>query len=248
MSRLLRLYPTAWRERYAAELIGLLHERPVRVRGSIDLVLGAIDAHLHPELVGTERQPLTHRLPGLLTLSAGVIWVTWFLNAFSVGPDGEWGEGIGYAVLLMFVSVPGNYLVGYGRRIAIGIGATIGLAVLAWVLPWSVADGLLNLSAGAAGYIVAGAGLVTLAAIRAGIGPPVRWLLLVVAVLIPATVAIPILGGFGPTDRGGALAMLVATLPFGFAWMLLGMRLTIRGSATIRDNPPSTRVTEVSAT
>ena len=29
MSRLLRLYPAAWRERYEAEFIGTLQERPV---------------------------------------------------------------------------------------------------------------------------------------------------------------------------------------------------------------------------
>ena len=33
MSRLLRLYPAAWRERYEPELLGLLHDRPVRLRG-----------------------------------------------------------------------------------------------------------------------------------------------------------------------------------------------------------------------
>ena len=248
MSRLLRLYPAAWRERYENEFLGLLDERPVGPRGAIDVVLGAIDAHMHPELIGAERQPLTHRIPGLLAFAAGATWVTWFLNAWSVGPDGEWGGGIGYAVLLMFVSVSGDYLAGYGRRIAIGIGATIGLALLAWTLPWSVADGLLNLSAGAAGYILAGAGLVTLPAIRAGIGSRVRWLLLAASVLVPATVAIPILGGFGPADRGGMPALLVATVPFGVAWMLFGLRMTIRGSATIRDTPSNPGATEVPAT
>ena len=248
MSRLMRLYPAAWRERYENEFLGLLHERPVGPRGAIDVVVGAIDARLHPELIGAERQPLTHRIPGLLALAAGVIWVAWFLNAWSVGPDGEWGDGIGFAIVLMLVSIPGDYLAGFGRRIAIGIGATIGLAVLSWVLPWSVGDGLLNLAAGAAGYIVAGAGLVSLAAIRAGIAPGVRWLALAATVVVPATVAIPILGGFGPADRGGMSALLVATVPFGVAWMLFGLRMTIRGSATIRDDPSNPDATEVPAT
>ncbi len=248
MSRLLRLYPTAWRERYEAEFLRVLQERRIRLRGSVDVVLGAIDAHLHPELVGAERQPLTHRLPGLLALAAGVIWVSWFLNAYLVGPDGEWGEGIGYAVLLMFVTIPGDYLAVHGRRIAIGIGATIALAVLAWVLPWDVGDGLLNLSAGVAGYLVAGAGMLTLPAIRAGIGSRSRWLLLALTLLAPASVAIPILGGFGPADRGGAPAMLVAVLPYGIAWALIGLRMTLRGSQTIRDTPSNAHPAEVPAT
>ncbi len=248
MSRLLRLYPAAWRQRYEAELLRLLHDRPLRLRDSVDVVRGAIDAHLHPELIGAERQPLTHRLPGLFALSAGVIWVTWFLNAYSVGPDGEWGDGIGYAVLLMFVTLPGDYLAAYARRIGIGIVATIGLAILALVLPWSVGHGLLNLSAGIAGYLIAGAGMVTLPAIRAGLGPRGRWLLLAGALLVPATIAIPVLGGFGPGDPGGAPAMLVAVLPYGIAWTLLGLRMTLRGSATIHDAPSSPRATVVPAT
>jgi hypothetical protein len=248
ISRLLRLYPAAWRERYGAEFLRLLQEHPVGPRGLLDVLLGAFDARLHPELVGVERQPLTHRIPGLLALAVGVIWVTWFLNAYAVGPDGEWGEGIGYAIVLMFVAIPGDYLAVHARRIGLGVGAVIGFAVLAWVLPWEVADGFLNLSAGVAGYLVAGAGLVTLAAIRAEIGPRPRWLLLAVTVLLPATVAIPILGGFGPADGGGMPAMLVAALPFGFTWILFGLRMTIRGSATIHDTPPRPRATEVPAT
>jgi hypothetical protein len=244
----MRLYPSTWRDRYEAEFLPVLQERPVGLRGSFDIVLGAVDAHLHPELVGAGRQPLTHRIPGLLALAAGGLWVAWFLNAYSIGPDGEWGDGIGYAVVLMLVSIPGDYLVGFGRRIALGIGATIGLAMLSWGLPWDVGDGLLNLSAGAAGYIVAGAGLVCLAAIRSGIGPRVRWLMLAVTVLLPATAAIPILGGFGPSDRGGMLALLVAVVPFGLAWMLFGLRMTLRGSATILDTQSSPRVSEVPAT
>ena len=247
MTRLVRLYPVAWRDRYEAEFLRVLQERPVRLSGSLDIIVGAIDARLHPELVGAERQPLTHRIPGLLALAAGLIWIQWVLNAYLVGPNGEWGEGIGYALLLMFVTIPGDYLAAHGRRIAIGIGAASALAFLAQVLPWNVGDGFLNLSAGVAGYLVAYAGMITLPAIRAGIGPRVRWLLLAMTVLVPATIAVPILGGFGVGDKGGAAAMLVATLPYGVAWTLIGLRMTLRGSATIHDTPPGPRAQEVPA-
>ena len=248
MSRLLRLYPAAWRDRYGREFEALLQARHTGLRESVDVALGALDAHLHPELLGAARQPLTHRIPGLLALAAGVIWVSWFLNAYAVGPNGEWGDGIGYAVLLMFVAIPGDYLAGRGRRIGIGIAAFVGLVLLAWGLPWSFADGLLNLSAGVGAYLVLGGGLITLMAIRAGIGSRVRWLLLVATVLTPSVVGIPILGGFGLGDRGGLPAMVVATIPFGIAWILFGLRMTIRGSATIQDAPSLPVVTEVPAT
>jgi hypothetical protein len=248
MSRLLRLYPAAWRKRYGREFEALLRERPMGLRDSVDVGLGALDAHLHPELVGATRQPLTHRLPGSLALAAGVIWVGWFLQAYAIGLGGEWGDGIGYAVLLMFVAVPGDYLVGRGRRIGIGIAAFIGLVLLAWTIPWSFADGFLNLAAGVGAYLLLGAGLITLMAIRAGIGSRGRWLLLVATVLAPALVGIPMLGGFGLGDRGGLPAMVTTMLPFGFAWILFGLRMAIRGSATIHDAPSLPVVTEVPAT
>jgi hypothetical protein len=51
MSALLRLYPRAWRARYGAELEDLVAHRPLGLGGAIDLARGALDAHLHPELV-----------------------------------------------------------------------------------------------------------------------------------------------------------------------------------------------------
>jgi hypothetical protein len=246
MSRLLRLYPAAWRARYELELLGLLHDRPVRLGGSVDIVLGAIDAHLHPELIGGTRQPWTHRLPGLLAATAGLIWLWFWVHAF-LTPE-EWGESIGLAVVLMAVAVPGDYLATYGRRIAVGIVGIVVAMFLGRALPWGVSDGLLNQAAGAIAWLLIAAGMLTLAAIRAGIGRAARWLLLAATVLVPGTIAIPILGGFGPGDPGGANALLVAVLPYGIAWILLGLRMTLRGSATIHDAPSSPRVTEVSAT
>jgi hypothetical protein len=45
-SRLLRLYPAWWRERYGAEMAALLEARPLDARARFDLVRGALDAHL----------------------------------------------------------------------------------------------------------------------------------------------------------------------------------------------------------
>jgi hypothetical protein len=51
MSGLLRLYPRPWRERYGEEFEALLADRPPSVRHRLDIVRGALDARLHPELV-----------------------------------------------------------------------------------------------------------------------------------------------------------------------------------------------------
>ncbi len=248
MSRLLRLYPAAWRARYEAEFAGMLAARPARRRDAIDIVLGAVDAHLHPELVGAAPQPWTHRLPGLLAIGAGLLWTEFFVRLLGLRPDEEWGGSVGFAVLLMFVSVPGDYAMAYLRRIGATIAAIAVATAVAWSVPWTLTDGLVNLIAGVSVWLLIGAGMLTLAAVRAGIGPRGRWALVASAVLLPAIVGIPILGGFGPGDAGGLAAMVVTALPYGLAWTFLGLRMTARGSATIVEPPPGPRITEVSAT
>jgi hypothetical protein len=46
--RVLSLYPRAWRERYGEELCALLDETPPRVTVTLDLLRGALAAHLRP--------------------------------------------------------------------------------------------------------------------------------------------------------------------------------------------------------
>ena len=53
---LLRLYPRAWRRRYAAEFAELLAGERTTPRLILDLALGALDAHLFPQLAGGGRR------------------------------------------------------------------------------------------------------------------------------------------------------------------------------------------------
>ncbi len=46
MKRILRLYPSAWRRRYGAELSDLLEEMPSTPSNTIDLLRGAITLHI----------------------------------------------------------------------------------------------------------------------------------------------------------------------------------------------------------
>lgn len=48
--RLLRLYPRAWRERYGEEFLEFVGGGPLRAKQVIDIVSGAIDAHLSREV------------------------------------------------------------------------------------------------------------------------------------------------------------------------------------------------------
>lgn len=247
MTRLLRLYPAAWRQRYEAEFTGTLQERPVGLTGSVDIVHGAIDAHLHPELIGAAPHVWTHRLPGLLATAAGLIWSWFYLRIVLATPD-EWGYGVLLAMLLMLFAVLGDYMATYMRQIGLTTSAVVAAALLAGAQPLNVVGGgMLNFALGAAAALLLSGGMLTLAALRAGIGAGGRWLLIVGGMLIPVTVAIPVMGGFGPTDPGGAPAMVVAILPYGIAWTIIGLRMTLRGSVTIHDAPSTEPTQEVAA-
>lgn len=247
MSRLLRLYPAGWRKRYEAEFMETLQERPVGLTGSLDIVHGAIDAHLHPELTGGAPSAWTHRLPGLMATFAGLIWSWFYLRIVLAAPE-DWGYGIFIAMLLMLFAVLGDYMAPHARRIGLTVSALIAAAVLAGFQPLSViGDGMLGFALGAAAALLLSGGMLALAALRAGIGAGVRWLLIAVGLLAPVTVAIVVMGGFGPTDPGGAPAMVVAILPYGIAWTIVGLRMTLRGSVTIHDTPTIEPTSEVAA-
>jgi hypothetical protein len=71
---LLRLYPRAWRRRYADEFADLLAAERPTPRLVLDLALGALDAHLCPQLEGGRRKGLrgyssAFRLPAMIALA-----------------------------------------------------------------------------------------------------------------------------------------------------------------------------------
>ena len=153
----------------------------------VDIVRGALDAHIHPNLEGTEPAPWTHQVPGLLALTAGLIWSGLTLSiALRPEPYYESGGIVAVFMFAAFFSLPGDYMAGHGRQIAIGIGACTACFVLANVAGWNpVGLGLMLL-----GYLIAICGPLVLAAIRAGIGPRGRWLLLAWSVLVPTVAAV----------------------------------------------------------
>jgi hypothetical protein len=81
VSRLLSLYPRAWRDRYAPELLELLAERPPTWRDRLDLARGALDARLHPQVAvpatAVDRaEPAPRHVSGALAaLAGGALWI-----------------------------------------------------------------------------------------------------------------------------------------------------------------------------
>jgi hypothetical protein len=52
---LLRLYPKSFRERYGDELLALLEELPATPQVVLDLLAGAVDAHVRPQIPRLDR-------------------------------------------------------------------------------------------------------------------------------------------------------------------------------------------------
>ncbi len=63
---LLRLYPRVWRARYEEEFLVVLASHPFSLFEGIDVVRGALDAHLHPRF-GMASMPLSERMKRMLS-------------------------------------------------------------------------------------------------------------------------------------------------------------------------------------
>jgi hypothetical protein len=238
MTRLVHLYPAAWRERYGAELAALLEERPPSIADRLDIIRGAIDARLHAQVPG-RHIPIGHRLPGAAAAVAGLLVCVAFVGITFAEPGSDWG-GFGtmlaMAMILGLLSLPGTYFERYARQLKWGFGLGAGLAVLGAVLPWplmTVPHLALNL--------LIFAGTLALAAARAGISARTRWLLVSLAFVPEALIAMGLYGmGAGLNERNGILVILALVLPYGLAWVAVGVRLMVRGSPTFDDDPMAT--------
>lgn len=225
MSMLIRLYPRAWRDRYEDEVLGLLEQRPGSLGASVDLIRGAADAHLHPQ--GGPPIPWTWRLPGVVVASTGFLWLAAIACAMA-GAENLTGVLGGLGMFAMIIGLPGDYMAAWRRQILLGIGS--------FVIAWGLANAL-GWEAGTpfaiAAITILFGGSLTLAGVRAGLGAAMRWGFVVGAIGLPLVViAVRAQNG----DKGGQADTLFL-VPAAIAWLLVGVRLAIRGSQTLVDSP-----------
>src|SRR5512146_1808056 len=101
---LLRCYPARWRDRYGDEFAAVLEERPLGPFDVVDVMLGALDAHLHLRGLGaaSEHQKgfaMTLRIGGYAAIAGGI------LTFVSLAGGQLLGEGAGgWALLGMFLA------------------------------------------------------------------------------------------------------------------------------------------------
>jgi hypothetical protein len=220
MSRLVRLYPRAWRARYEGEFLDLLADRKLTVRDRLDIVGGAIDARMHPQIAASPDQPypgvpLGWRLPGLFAMAGGALWCAAYANSVTSSKAADdFAPLIALALGLMATSLPGGYLAGYSRQLGRGLALAAVCLVLFSLLPWGPSFIPMLILIG-----LLGGGMLALGAARAGTGRTARWWLIAAVFAIPLAV----LFGFGPASgQPGLWLAVVSVLPYGLAWLVLG--------------------------
>ncbi len=224
MNALVRLYPPAWRARYGREFEALLNERPPTARDVLDIVVGAVDARLSPQVAAAPglSTALSARLAGAAAIVGGLLLSVSTALAGLNRNDADYGPPIIAALALILLSLPGTYMRRYARPIALGLGAgAVGLAMLLLqIVPWGPL--LLVPTALLLGAI--GPGAFALAAARAGIATRHRWRVIALVMPWPVIGTFIATSGMAPDSIAGPV-LVACVLPLGLAWMATGARI-----------------------
>jgi len=234
---LVRLYPSSWRARYGAEFADLLAARSPSFRDRVDIVLGAIDARINPQVGHADDDEI--RLPAepsirVLLVTAGGLLTAWALIGVSlVRPwnSGEWpyepalstvawvvgmlgALGVGAALFLL----AGRHSEAIGSSGSLGgLGAGLGLV-------------LASLGGGVAALALLGIGTASLAWALRG-----RMLGAATAVTLAGMTAL-LIGAYVAFAAGGGqdVRILWGIVAYGPAWILVGVNLRTPSAQLVR--------------
>lgn len=228
MSGLVRLYPRTWRDRYEVEFLGVLASRPPSLRDRFDIVRGAMDARLHPELPGSTEGSRPKMQPAPLaaaaSVSAGVVWLAWLglvLRDFR-----GWGTGMPESQALMVALAALMGLAFASAHVFLPMAAQATMRPFGGIAA-STAAVSFTLTAFGGGATVAFAllGSTALAAALAGRAVPVP-----VALAWAASTLLALAAMVAFVNGGGReLGLLPLLLPFGLSWILVGVVVARRG-------------------
>jgi len=238
MSVLLRLYPAAWRERYGDEVAALLEEHPASTLDLLDLIRGALDAHLHPQVPGAARPPdkeitVNQRLLGAMAAIGGIAWIIGVASIFVLQRDAFGDRNLTLAMigLALAIACIGIALGELGTRDGSAPSLRTGRAistvsvVLALTLPviWPVfLFGLFGFPIMAAMLAIRGT--------RNGVFP--GWF-----AVVSTAAAFAVLGGIGIDAQAGKDESLVLLTVVGLPPLLLAWQ-ALRGTAAANPAPP----------
>lgn len=166
-SRYVGLYPRAWRARYGDELLDTIERDRLGLRARLDLVRGAIDAHLHPAVPS--------RLPVVAAVTASAFAVAHALALAVESVPTEWPGYLEDALPLIAVSVAAILpaLLGLWLKLGDADGALGRIGVIlsvvghaAWLVTLAAAAARLAygpLTAAAAGFAMTGTAMLGVA-------------------------------------------------------------------------------------
>jgi hypothetical protein len=222
MTALMRLYPRAWRERYETEFIGILEARPPSGRDRLDIVRGAVDARLHPEVPGSPEIPgRSMQTAGWLaaaSILAGVGYLAWVglivrdFRGWDSGEPETSGAMIALSGIASLLLALTHVLLALAGQPSMRTFGNVGASVAAVSFVLTAVGGGMTL-------LIAMAGSVILALALAGRTVPV-WLSVVwiaASIVLVATMLGFVAGG------GTAVGLMPFLAPFGLVWLLVGL-------------------------
>lgn len=239
---LLRLYPARWRARYGDEFAAVLGERPLGPFDVADVLLGALDAHLHLRGLGAASQhakgfAMSLRIGGLAAIIGGILWLAGFAATSFDDTDTAIWPWIVFiagtiALLVALAGLSAFQARRYPRLIwaafavpALGaVLSILGLIAGALAVPGTLLASLTPWETWFLGLLllVAGSGLFGIAGLRAGgISPLGSGLLLVAGLaVIPMLVGVAGLVAWEPVISILGLVLMAA---FVGGWIVTGI-------------------------
>lgn len=142
MRALLAIYPRAWRRRYGAEFAALLEEQRPSPGLVVDVVLGAVDAHLDPQVADDGEPSLRRRMKDVVMnslrtqrvlMAIGLSLPVVYLVAGYLVPDIRYGPVVTILPFVIALATgllvgrwwaPFPFVAGYAVWLALGTGAS----------------------------------------------------------------------------------------------------------------------------
>jgi hypothetical protein len=206
VTALIRLYPRTWRDRYEDEFLALLAERPPDARDRLDIIRGAVDARLRPQVRRPDPGPENDPSPGPISTR-------------SLGWTAIVGAGVWLSALVIAMNGP---MVVDGDHTYRDGGAAIPFVFLAWVL---LSAGLYGVARSLPLHAAStGGAAVALAIVMGGMWSLMIWMVpfLALATLGLVTMAVVAFrsGVWGRLDTAILLGGLTASWTVGILLML----------------------------
>jgi hypothetical protein len=239
---LLALYPASWRTRYGEEFEQVLLDRPLGPFDVADILLGALDAHLHLRGLGAASQhgkgfAMSLRIGGWAAIIGGALWLGGLAAASADDSDSPWPwTGVllaGTAALLVaLVGLSAFQARRHPRLVwaafaipAVGVLLSIvGMTAMAIRGDLPLFRGVSNWDIWILGTLlmVVGSGLFAVASWRTGTVSRAGSALLGIAA-VAVVVAVPGLAGLVSWEPVVSIAFLALLLGFTAGWILLGI-------------------------